>query len=139
MLLSRFVQFLKTSPSKLKDFKNLKPQIAPKLSWGWAYNDGLFLLPEPLFAQEDHSSFEDEAHGMKLQALLDLAQKVADVEPLHTTVVEQVAWAQIDRLKQNNFFNFVTKNISLTFKGVNFSLELKKKYFKSPIDLKTAL
>ena len=33
----------------------------------------------------------------------------------------------------------VTKNISLTFKGVNFSLELKKKYFKSFSDLKTAL
>ena len=32
----------------------------------------------------------------------------------------------------------VTKNILLTFKGIcmNFSLELKKKYFKSPSDLK---
>ena len=42
---------------------------------------------------------------MKLQSLFDLAQKVTDVEPLHTTVIQQVTGAQINRLQNRNSYS----------------------------------
>ena len=63
-------------------------------------HDGLFLLPEPLLAEEDDGGLEDEAHGVQLEPLLDLAQKVGDVEPLHAAVIQQVAGAQVDALQR---------------------------------------
>ena len=52
------------------------------------YNDGLLLVPEPLLAEEDDGRLEDEAHGVKLEAFLDLAQEVRDVQPLDAAVVQ---------------------------------------------------
>ena len=63
-------------------------------------HDGLFLLPEPLLAEEDDGGLEDEAHGVQLQPLLDLPQEVGDVEPLHAAVVQEVAGAQVDALQR---------------------------------------
>ena len=56
-------------------------------------------MPEPLLAQEDDRRLEDEAHGVQLEALLDLSQDVGDVEPLDAAVVQQIAGAQIDQLQ----------------------------------------
>lgn len=55
----------------------------------------LLLLPQTLLAEENHSRLEDKAHGMQLQALLDLAQKIGNVEPLDAAIVEQIAWERI--------------------------------------------
>ena len=62
------------------------------------YNDGLLLVPEPLLAEEDDGRLEDEAHGVKLEAFLDLAQEVRDVQPLDAAVVQQIARTQVDDL-----------------------------------------
>jgi len=58
----------------------------------------LLALAETLLAEEDDGGFEDEAHGVELEALLDFAEEVADVEPLDAAVVEQLGRAQIHRL-----------------------------------------
>ena len=62
------------------------------------YNDGLLLVPEPLLAEEDDGRLEDEAHGVKLEAFLDLAQEVRDVQPLDAAVVQQIARTQVNDL-----------------------------------------
>ena len=55
-------------------------------------------MPEPLLAQEDDRRLEDEAHGVQLEALLDLSQEVGDVEPLDAAVVQQIARTQVNDL-----------------------------------------
>lgn len=52
------------------------------------------LLAQALFAQEHNGRFEHEAHGVQLQALFDLAQKIGDVQPLDAAVVQQIAGVQ---------------------------------------------
>ena len=56
------------------------------------------LLPEPLFAEEHDGRLEDEAHGVQLQSLFDLAEEVGDVQPLNAAVIEQVPGRQVHRL-----------------------------------------
>ena len=61
-------------------------------------------MPEPLLAEEDDGRLEDEAHGVKLEAFLDLSQEVRDVQPLDAAVVQQIARTQVDDL--SNFLLF---------------------------------
>jgi|LakMenEpi03Aug12_release.lakeMendotaPanAssembly.Ray.scaffolds.fasta_scaffold6022916_1 hypothetical protein len=56
-------------------------------------------MPEPFFAEEDDGRLEDKAHRVKLEAFLDLAQEVRDVQPLHAAVVQQIARTQVDELQ----------------------------------------
>ena len=63
------------------------------------YNDGFLLLSESFFAQKHDSSFEYEAHRMKLQPFLDFPQKVGDIKPFHTSIIEQISRTQINGLK----------------------------------------
>ena len=61
-------------------------------------NHELFALAESLLAQEDDGRFEDETHGVQLQSLFDFAQKIGNVEPLDSAVVQKLRRTQIDRL-----------------------------------------
>lgn len=58
----------------------------------------LLALSQSLLAEEHDGRFEDEAHGVQFESLLDFAQEVGNVEPLDSAVVEQLGWAEIDRL-----------------------------------------
>ena len=66
------------------------------------YHERLLFLSEPLLAQENHGCLENKAHGMQFQTLLDLAQEVADVQPFHAPVVQQVARTHVNRLQIGN-------------------------------------
>ncbi len=72
-----------------------------------SYDDGLLLLSEPLLAQEYDRRLEYEAHCVQLKPLLDLAQEIGDVQPLHTTVVQKIARTQVNRLKSGNKENVI--------------------------------
>lgn len=59
-----------------------------------AYHE-LFLLTQSFLAQKHDGRFEDEAHGVQLETLLDFAQEVGDVQPLDATVVQEVTYMGI--------------------------------------------
>lgn len=73
-----------------------------RFQWNRGSHHELFFLPDPLLAEEDHGCFEHEAHGMQLQSLLNFAQELGDVEPLHTTVIQQLPGTQVNVLQTTN-------------------------------------
>lgn len=87
---------MKLFPYIQNAFREFKRKLKNKIDG--AYHQFL-LLPDALFAEEDNSRLEDEAHRMQLQTLLDLTQEFGNVQPLHATIVQQFSRTQVYMLQ----------------------------------------